>query len=37
MSEEEVVETVEEVSTEETPVEESNTQPESFVGSMLSQ
>tara|TARA_X000001388_G_scaffold118_1_gene234 strand:+ start:1387 stop:2253 length:867 start_codon:yes stop_codon:yes gene_type:complete len=37
MSEEEVVETVEEVSTEETPVEQSNTQPESFVGSMLSQ
>mgnify|MGYP003134340446 FL=1 len=34
---EEVVETTEEVTTEETPVEESNTQPESFVGSMLSQ
>ena len=37
MSEEQVVETTEEVVVEETPVEESNTQPESFVGSMLSQ
>jgi hypothetical protein len=37
MSEEEVVETVEEVVTEEAPVEESNEQPESFVDSMLSQ
>ena len=37
MSEEEVVEATEEVVTEETPTEEKNTQPESFVGSMLNQ
>tara|TARA_Y100000004_G_scaffold8086_1_gene9087 strand:+ start:12560 stop:13426 length:867 start_codon:yes stop_codon:yes gene_type:complete len=37
MSEEEVVEATEEVVTEETPTEEENTQPESFVGSMLNQ